>query len=368
MGRNTPPLAYLILGLALAVVPDVPLYAQAAGVRIEPAVTLSEDEELLERAEQFLKAGKSLSVKQVQEQLRIPRGEAIKLTEVRKTPLAGREIARTARKAFLRFGWFGTDEEGEENYFSLGAAYSLTEDGVFGTCYHVVDPEGMKTGCLVALREDGEILPVTAILARDKVLDAAIVRIDAKGFEPLALNSDIAPGDAAYCFSDPLDAFGYFSNGIVNRFYRILPPQRRRRPILPDSHSLLRMNVGTSWAPGSSGAAVLDQCGNAIGHVAAIWSLSDDGYVLPPETDDPEDEPRKAVPATGESPGKEKDKERTPEPAPKKTPDPSAETPDKEAEEPPGPVLITLHEAIPASSILKMIEGMKPRPQEPKPR
>jgi hypothetical protein len=30
------------------------------------------------------------------------------------------------------------------------------------------------------------------------------------------------------------------------------------------------MNVSTDWAPGSSGAAVLDGCGNAIGHVTEI--------------------------------------------------------------------------------------------------
>ena len=354
----------LLLGLALTlmVLPATPLFAQAEGVRIEPAVTLSEDEELLERAEAFLKTGKSLSVKQVQEQLRVPRPEAITLAEVRKAPLAGREIARTARKAFLRFGWFGTDEEGTENYFSLGAGYALTEDGVFATCYHVVDPETMKTGCLVAMREDGEILAVTAILARDKVLDAAIVRVDARGFEPLALNTDIAPGDAAYCFSDPLDAFGYFSSGVVNRFYRVPAPQRRRRPILPDSPSLLRMNVGTDWAPGSSGAAVLDQCGNAIGHVAAIWSLSDDGYVVPPETTGPDDGPEKPMAKEEKPSGVEK--AGATDPLPKTSPEAPADRADEEAEAPLGPVLITLHEAIPASSILKMIEGTKPKPPE----
>ena len=32
----------------------------------------------------------------------------------------------------------------------------------------------------------------------------------------------------------------------------------------------LRVNVSTDWAPGSSGSAVLDQCGNVIGHVSTI--------------------------------------------------------------------------------------------------
>jgi hypothetical protein len=31
-----------------------------------------------------------------------------------------------------------------------------------------------------------------------------------------------------------------------------------------------RLNVSTDWAPGSSGSAVLDECGNVIGHVANI--------------------------------------------------------------------------------------------------
>lgn len=35
-----------------------------------------------------------------------------------------------------------------------------------------------------------------------------------------------------------------------------------------------RMEVSTDWAPGSSGAAVVDQCGNAIGHVSEISSAS----------------------------------------------------------------------------------------------
>ena len=338
---------------AAAILPSSFLFAQAEDVPIEPAVTLPEDEDLHKRAEEFLKEGKSLSVKQVRELLRTPQPEPIELAPVRKTPLSGREVAQTARKAFIRFGWFGREEDGEENFFSIGGAYALTADGVFATCYHVVDPEGIRSGCLLGLRENGELLRVTKVLARDKVLDAAIVRVDATGFEPLPLNTDVAPGDAAYCFSDPLDAYGYFSDGIVNRFYRILPPQRRRRPIPSDSPSLLRMNVGTDWAPGSSGAAVLDQCGNAIGHVAAIWSLSDDAYFAPLGTDDSEEESKE------------------PRPAPKDPrPMDSAETmPEEKAEEPAaGPVLITLHEAIPAAPIIKLVEGMKEKPAAAKPK
>jgi hypothetical protein len=39
----------------------------------------------------------------------------------------------------------------------------------------------------------------------------------------------------------------------------------------------LRVNVSTDWAPGSSGAAVVDECGNVIGHVATIAPLAEGG-------------------------------------------------------------------------------------------
>jgi hypothetical protein len=34
--------------------------------------------------------------------------------------------------------------------------------------------------------------------------------------------------------------------------------------------------VSTDWAPGSSGSAVLDDCGNVIGHVSTISSVRDE--------------------------------------------------------------------------------------------
>jgi hypothetical protein len=43
------------------------------------------------------------------------------------------------------------------------------------------------------------------------------------------------------------------------------------------------LQVSADWAPGSSGSAVLDQCGNAIGHVSEVQTeLDDSGDDLPP--------------------------------------------------------------------------------------
>ena len=97
----------------------------------------------------------------------------------------------------------------------------MTADGVAATCFHVVEPaRDLKEGCLVAVDEAGKVLPVVELLAANRESDAAIVRIAGSGFTPLALNTNVYPGDAAYCYSDPLDNRDYFSAGIVNRFYR----------------------------------------------------------------------------------------------------------------------------------------------------
>jgi hypothetical protein len=80
--------------------------------------------------------------------------------------------------------------------------------------------------------------------------------------KPLPLNTNMFPGDRAWCYSDPLGRSGYFSEGMVNRFYL----QQTKGKAWP------RIEVSTDWAPGSSGAAVVDQCGNAVGHVSEISS------------------------------------------------------------------------------------------------
>jgi hypothetical protein len=101
--------------------------------------------------------------------------------------------------------------------------------------------------------------------------------VTGEGFKPvpLPLSTNVYPGDMAFCFSDPLLNRGYFSSGIVNRFYQF--PGRRPIDAPPTAaYAPIRLNVGTDWAPGSSGSAVLDDCGNAIGHVSTIGAVTED--------------------------------------------------------------------------------------------
>lgn len=185
----------------------------------------------------------------------------------RKARLTGRELWAAARAAHLRVGWSFLCTRCSNWHLDLAGGYAITKDGAVATCQHVVKrPANFKEGSLVAADESGNVFPVLEILASDARTDACILRIGARDLKPLPLATEVMPGDRAFCFSDPLGQRGYFSDGIVNRFLTRQPGSTNLPPVT-------RLNVTTDWAPGSSGSAVLDEFGNAIGHVTTITTL-----------------------------------------------------------------------------------------------
>ena len=195
----------------------------------------------------------------------------------RTAPASGRAIWELARQSYLRVGWYYLCSKCDHWHANVAGGYALTADGAAATCHHVVEkPEHYEKGYLIAVNDAGDILPVTEILAADARADVCILRVRAAGeLKPLPLADTALPGDIAYCFSDPMGFRGYFSQGMVNRYYKELPRRLVARGESPPGEAPLSMNVSTDWAPGSSGAAVLDQCGNAIGHVARIQPVEE---------------------------------------------------------------------------------------------
>ena len=125
----------------------------------------------------------------------------------------------------------------------------------------------MRDGFLVAATEDGELTPVLEILAGNEADDAALVRFKPVGkVQALAINPNASPGDVAWCYSNPLERSSHFSGGHVTRFTDLNTDT--------NAPPMVRMGVSTEWAPGSSGAAVLDEYGNAIGMVSGLETLS----------------------------------------------------------------------------------------------
>lgn len=250
--------------------------------------------------------------------------------------LGSRDIWSKARAAHVRIGWHYLCKECDKWHLELSGSYAITKDCV-ATCGHVVsaDEEAMKEGFLVAVDENDHAIPVIEVLACNAATDSAIVRLKTDKLQPLALGRDVVPGDPVYCFSDPLDRRGVFTSGIVNRFMQ--RPFLRREEMTPEQKAHpdqvpvpVFIQVSADWAPGSSGSAVLDQCGNAIGHVSEVQTELDDSgddlLPIPPEA--PTNEPGK--PAASEPVGQI-----------------------------PGTVIV-FHDAIAASNVLALIKSPRP--------
>ena len=263
--------------LAVMATECLPAGAQAPGV---PFCTQAGQESpykarLLNAAKDLYTKGEALKMDQARKQLtRTLCPLTLPAASTKKLP--ARQVCVVARHSHLRLGWMFLCDKCGKWHLNLSGGYALTSGGAVATCCHVVNPgPGMREGCLVAVDEQETVLPVVEVLAANYDSDACIVRVPGSRLRPLPLNTNVYPGDAAYCYSDPAQHRDYFSAGIVNRFYQLAlaPPAGARSAF---AHTITRINVSTDWAPGSSGSAVLDDCGNAIGHVVSISSVRDE--------------------------------------------------------------------------------------------
>jgi thiol-disulfide isomerase/thioredoxin len=237
-------------------VPPLPTTPPAAPATLEP---------LIAKATELQNAGKLLTAEVFAAQKQNPQPAPVALVPAATTPLTGREIARRAAAAYLRAGWFFQCTKCGRWHTNLAGSYAIASDTVV-TAHHVMQPpDNMKPGVgyPILVRGETEVVPVSGVLADDASMDAIVLRAAVKDLSPLPLGGDVQIGDSVWCLSDPRGERGYFSAGIVNRFVDRTANGAR----------LQRINVSTDWAPGSSGAAILDAAGNVIGHVATIRAL-----------------------------------------------------------------------------------------------
>jgi hypothetical protein len=236
--------------------------AQAPGVEI--VRDKGEQFEMLVKKANELREDKALlSLDAVEKQL--DRNSCtIELPEAYTQKLSDREIWKRSKAAHVRVGWHYRCKRCDKWHQNLAGGYFINTNGAVATCYHVIeaDKKAYREGYLVAANDKGDLFPVLEILAADELTDTAIIRVKVEGeVAYLPLNANTYPGDYAWCYSDPLGRSGYFSKGMINRFYVYKQKGQKESS---------RIAVSVDWAPGSSGAAILDEFGNAIGHVSSI--------------------------------------------------------------------------------------------------
>ena len=90
--------------------------------------------------------------------------------------------------------------------------------------------------------------------------DVALLRVDAEDLAFLPLRDDAPAGSPVRCYSHPANSFGFISEGIIARYFRMNEPER---------NGSVFMQITADWARGSSGGPVMDAFGNAVGMVAS---------------------------------------------------------------------------------------------------
>jgi len=242
-------------------------------VDMSPAGLKKVEQSIIDKARQLIKDQKPISRDEAKKQLLQPKPQAVALLPVKDVVLPLEEVSTLARKSNLRVGYCYLCERCDNWHLNLAGGYAISED-VVATCDHVINSAtAMREGYLIIVDHEGNVFPVTSVIARSAAMDAAILKVEDAKFSPLPLNSKVKQGSLAFCYSSPMGQHGYFSDGIVNRFYWNGKYQGGEFDKL-DASRHLRVNFSTDWAPGSSGSAVVDQAGNAIGHVSEISGMS----------------------------------------------------------------------------------------------
>ena len=188
--------------------------------------------------------------------------------------LAAPDLCDRLRQSTLAVGSYYKCPDCGEWHFNGSAGFVVGEGGIICTCCHVVtaEDEGVKESYLIAADDAGRVFPVQSVLAADTESDSCLVKIDAPGLKPLPLRTGVRAGERVYCLSHPGGYFFMFTQGMVARV------NLKRNEVL-DEHGhtngmltrpILFLNVTAEFAPGSSGAPVVDEAGNVVAQVASI--------------------------------------------------------------------------------------------------
>jgi S1-C subfamily serine protease len=136
--------------------------------------------------------------------------------------------------------------------------FFIATNGVFVTSSHLIhqpDYEG-----IIVLTGDGCVLPVRAMLADDEIYDVAILKADGAAVAALALGMNAAVGSRIAVMSHPVGRFFTFTQGNVTR----------RSVQSRDTQNQELIEISAEFGPGSSGAPVVNACGNVVGWVDTL--------------------------------------------------------------------------------------------------
>ena len=220
----------------------------------------------------------------------LPKAGDVPLSAAPRTPVAMR---RSLSASVLLVGEFYRCAECSAWHANLATGFAVAKDGLVATCLHVLEgapSDGDAEPPLLFVADlQGRVFPITEVCARDARFDLAVVRCAVDGLAPLPLRDEVEDGERVFCLSHPDHMFGSFSEGLVARHYVVRgPAPGTGAPVdadAPVDHDVGKalaakdgdprafLQVTCEFAGGSSGAPIVDACGNVVGIAQSTASV-----------------------------------------------------------------------------------------------
>ena len=171
-------------------------------------------------------------------------------------------------------------QDGSENQVvGAGSGFIVSSDGVIVTNKHVVDDTGATYEVYLS---NGKKYPAT-VLARDAILDVAVVKIDASGLPYLNLgnSSSLKLGQSVIAIGNALGQFqNTISVGVVSGLSRSITAGDGDNGQSEALDQVIQTDAAIN--PGNSGGPLLNLSGEVVGMDTAIVSGSENiGFALP---------------------------------------------------------------------------------------
>lgn len=204
-----------------------------------------------------------------------PEHPALALPPVSAKALSPAELAETLRRSTVAIGLRYLDPKKRTGKgakavparkwsYMIGATAFAVAPGVFSTSLHVMtlDPSFMKEAQAVAVTSDGQVYPVTGVIAASDRADTCLISVPGLDLPPLPVRPGVLTGEPVWCMSHP-DGFTYmFTSGQVARVSRGRWDEKHQ--------PALHVEVTAEYCPGSSGGALADSAGNVVAQVSSI--------------------------------------------------------------------------------------------------
>jgi S1-C subfamily serine protease len=198
---------------------------------------------------------------------------AVATTPDRTEKLNAETIYARARKGVVIIGASPKGKKRCQSQPAFATGFVIHKDGVIVSNAHVLEAfQGMKA--LGVMTSDGQVFPIKAVLAADKLNDVTVLKVDATDLTPLPVAKSVPVGTTVYCLSHPLmnymgteNGFFAFTQGIVSGRYRTR---------LMGETPINVLTITADYAQGSSGGPILNEHGAVVGMVCQTLAISDD--------------------------------------------------------------------------------------------